>query len=91
MYRTSSAGEKYGRRDAEYYERLILQGYGLEKRCNSCSLKEICMPEVEEGFFCESVFERGVGGIRMKKLLNTLYVTGKQLPEFGWKKYSNLR
>ena len=70
---------------------VILQGYGLEE-VQFLFTERNLYAEIGEGFFCESVFERGVGGIRMKKLLEyTVCYKGKRLLRFGWGKYSNLR
>ena len=45
------------------------------KSCNACSLKELCLPQLIRREQCPDISAPGHGGIAMRHLLNTLFVT----------------
>ena len=57
---------------------VIRQKSKQSKACNSCSLKEICLPKLEKTISVSDLYSTGTeGGRAVRKLLNTLYVTSE--------------
>lgn len=60
-----------------YYEQRYTPKVKTSKKCNACSLKDICLPVLNKKKISFWVYRQDNcrRGKRMKRLLNTLYVT----------------
>ena len=61
----------------QYYERRYTPKVKWSKRCNGCSLKDICLPKLGNTVSAKEYVKRALEEAEMKKLLNTLYVTSE--------------